>query len=287
MNRSPLDSSASQPTGANAFKPSEVDEAIRDEPTQAPLARSLLLKVAYDGANYFGWQRQPDKISVQEVLEKALRVATGQQDARAFASSRTDTGVHALAQAVLFRSTSWPASPDNLVYALNTRLPRDVVVRECVEVDSQFHPLRRSTGKRYRYFIYNSRKADPIGARTHWWICQRLNLAAMQAATEHFVGTHDFYSFQSTGSPRENTVRTVRSLTVTTHEHMDGTMYQVDVEANGFLYNMVRNIVGTLVQVGVGRQQPEWISDVLAAHDRRVAGAAAPPQGLFLVEVLF
>lgn len=292
MNRLPPDNSA---CSGSVECESETDSSAGDSLSRAGQgdtsvsanACSLLMKVAYNGANYFGWQRQPDQISVQEVLEKALRVTTGQADARAFASSRTDTGVHALAQAVLFKSTHWPAGPEELTFALNTKLPDDVVVRDCVEVDSAFHPLRRSTGKRYRYFVYNSRKADPIGAPTHWWVRRRINLGDMRAAAEHFLGQHDFYSFQSAGSPRQNTVRTIRSLTIGESTHMDGTLYQIDIEADGFLYNMVRNIVGTLVQVGVGRDGPDWISRILAAHDRRVAGATAPPQGLFLVEVLF
>ena len=248
---------------------------------------NYLMTMAYDGSEYFGWQCQPDLPTVQEAVEKSLAKVLGLPSIKVFSSSRTDTGVHAIGQAVVFSTNKWPTLPDKLPFALNTELPRSIVARTCQEVPPGFHPLRNSTGKRYRYFVYGSRKADPIHARTHWWVRRRLNLQQMQEAAERLIGEHDFTSFQTTGSPRSSTVRHVRSLTITQTEHMDGSLFAFDIEANGFLYNMVRNIVGTLVQVGVGREKPAWISQVLEAKDRTVAGATAPPQGLFLVEVLF
>lgn len=253
---------------------------------QGKPGRVYLLKVAYDGSAYCGWQYQPGLPSVQETLERALRAVLG-HPVRALASSRTDTGVHALAQAVAFRSPAWNASLQKLPFALNTHLPLSVVVRQAREVPLTFHPLRNSTGKRYQYLVYNSRIGDPIGSRFHWWVRRRMNLEAMQAAATHMVGKHDFFSFQSAGSPRSSTVRTVRALTVHAQPHLDGQMFSVQVEADGFLYNMVRNIVGTLVQVAVGRKPDQWISQVLAAKNRQAAGAAAPPQGLTLMEVMF
>lgn len=249
--------------------------------------RAYRLTIAYDGTDYFGWQRQPHHPTVQSHVEAAVRSTLGDDAIQVYASSRTDTGVHAIGQSAMLRTTLWPAEADKLPFALNTRLPLNIVVRDAVEVPLDFHPLRHSTGKRYRYQVYCARKGDPLHARTHWWIRQRVDLGKMRAAAERFVGEHDFFSFQSAGSPRENTVRHVRSLTIEANDHMDGKLYFVDIEANGFLYNMVRNIVGTIVQVGVGREQPDWITQVLDAHDRSVAGAAAPPQGLCLMEVLF
>lgn len=249
--------------------------------------RAFRLTLAYDGTNYFGWQRQPHHPTVQACVEAALANITGEERIRAFASSRTDTGVHAVGQSAAFKTRAWKADADSIPFALNTKLPPDIVAREAVEVSLSFHPLRDSTGKRYQYQIYCSRKADPIRARTHWWIRRRINLEAMQLAAAYLVGEHDFFSFQSAGSPRQNTIRHVRSLNVDGKPHMDGILYTIDIVANGFLYNMVRNIAGTLVQIGVGRERPEWIRDVLAASDRRVAGATAPPQGLCLVEVYY
>jgi tRNA pseudouridine38-40 synthase len=245
------------------------------------------LTLAYDGTNYFGWQRQPSHPTVQAALEKALAETTGEDIVRAYASSRTDTGVHALGQSAVFRTNRWKASADSIPFALNTKLPPDIVAREAVEVPLDFHPLRESTGKRYRYQVYCSRKADPINARTHWWVRRRMKLEPMRRASAFLVGEHDFLSFQSAGSPRQSTIRTVRTLTVSERPHMDGTLYTFEIEANGFLYNMVRNIAGTLVQIGVEREQPEWVLDVLNAYDRRVAGATAPPQGLCLLEVYY
>ena len=249
--------------------------------------RALLMTVAYDGSNYCGWQRQPDHPTVQATLEQALFEVTGDKSIRALASSRTDTGVHAIGQSVLCKTKYWKAPADKLPFALNTKLPLDIVVREAVDVPLDFFPLRHSTGKRYRYQVYCSRKGDPINARTHWWVRRRMSLERMQTAACHLVGEHDFASFESTGSPRSSTIRTVRELTVTVSEHMDGKLFSFEIEANGFLYNMVRNIVGTLVQVGVGREEPEWIRTVLNAGDRCVAGATAPPQGLCLMKVFY
>lgn len=249
--------------------------------------RAFLLTLAYDGSNYCGWQLQPDQPSVQQAVESALCKVLDIPFIRVHASSRTDTGVHALGQAAVIRTDAWNAPADRLHFALNTRLPPDVVARAAVEVSTDFHPLRDSTGKRYRYHVFSSRIEDPLTARNHWWIRRRISLEAMRHAANHLLGRHDFESFQSSGSPRSSTVRTVRSLTINESEHVDGKLYTIEIEADGFLYNMVRNIVGTLVQVGVGRAPHAWVRDVLEAKDRSLAGAAAPPQGLTLLEVLF
>lgn len=219
-------------------------------------------------------------------MEKSLYSVLG-VSVRALASSRTDTGVHALAQAVVIRTDAWSASADRLPFALNTRLPPTVVVRHAREVAIDFHPLRDSIGKRYRYQIYNSRKGDPLGIRTHWWVRRRICLERMKATANLLIGKHDFASFQSAGSPRTSTVRTVKTLTVDQEDHMDGRLITISIEADGFLYNMVRNIAGTLVHVGVGKDNPEWVTGVLASRDRQLAGATAPPQGLTLMEVYF
>jgi tRNA pseudouridine38-40 synthase len=253
----------------------------------ASALRVFLLTLAYDGSAYCGWQLQVDQPTVQQAVELALCKVLDLPHVRVHASSRTDTGVHALGQAAVVRTHAWSAPADRLHAALNTRLPADIVARSSVEVPSSFHPLRDSKGKRYRYRVFSSRLQDPIGARTHWWIRRPVSLSAMRDAASRLLGRHDFDSFQSTGSPRSSTVRTVRSLTIEESPHIDGTLYTIEIEADGFLYNMVRNIVGTLVQVGVGRETADWVTSVLAARDRTLAGATAPPQGLTLLEVLF
>jgi tRNA pseudouridine38-40 synthase len=264
----------------------ELSEGRAGESADCKPLKTYLLTVAYDGSEYCGWQYQPDQRSVQETLEKALKKVLG-HPVRALGSSRTDAGVHALGQAALIRTSAWNTSVEKMPLALNTYLPLSVVVRHVREVSNKLHPLRDSTGKRYEYHIYNSRKGDPLGGRTHWWVRRRINLSAMKEAAALLVGKKDFASFQTSGSPRSSTVRTVRSLTVDSRSHLDGQMITVSIEADGFLYNMVRNIVGTLVQVGVGRESPLWVTQVLSALDRQVAGQTAPAQGLFLMEVMF
>ncbi len=272
---------------ATLATPVESPEALAIEQAVEPVLRCFRLTLAYDGTNYFGWQRQPNHPSVQAAVDRALCAITGDNQVRTLASSRTDTGVHALGQSAVFTSSGWPAAADRIPLAINTKLPNDISVRDAIEVPLRFNPLRASTGKRYRYQVYSARKPDPIGARTQWWVPQLMQLEPMCEAARLLIGKHDFVSYQTTGSPRSSTIREVRQLTVNATPHMDGTLFTIEIEANGFLYNMVRNIAGTLVQVGVGRKRPQWVSEVLAAKDRREAGQTAPACGLFLLEVLY
>ena len=249
--------------------------------------RVFKLIVAYDGTNYFGWQYQPDQPTVQRFIETALGIVLGQPRWPARASSRTDAGVHALGQVVVFKTNAWRAPADRLTPALNTHLPDDIVIRSAVEVQPNFHPLAFCIGKRYRYRVYSSRVADPLDGRFHWWVKHRLNVDAMREAAGLLLGKHDFAAFETSGSPRQNTVRTVREIEIESHGYLDGQQISIEIEADGFLYNMVRNIVGTLVVVGRKRQTPSWVCDVLASKDRRLAGQTAPPQGLQLLEIFF
>lgn len=271
--------------GSSAAIEEEVVATVGD--SASPPQRCFRLTLAYDGTDYFGWQRQPRHPSIQAAVEKAICAITGDKQAHAWASSRTDTGVHALGQSAVFTSAGWPAAADRIPLAINTKLPKDIVVRDAVEVPLRFNPLRSSTGKRYRYQVYSARKPDPIGARTQWWVPQLMQLSPMLSAAQRFQGMHDFAAFQTSGSPRSTTIREVRELTIEAVEHMDGTRFIIEVEASGFLYNMVRNIVGTLVQIGVGRKPPEWVTEVLSSRDRREAGQTAPACGLFLLEVKY
>ena len=249
--------------------------------------RVFKLIVAYDGTNYFGWQYQPDQPTVQQFIESALGTVLGHPRWPARASSRTDAGVHALGQVVVFKTNAWRAPADRLTPALNTHLPNDIVIRSAEEVSPNFHPLAFCIGKRYRYRVYASRVADPLDGRFHWWIKHRLNVDAMREAAEMLLGKHDFAAFETSGSPRQNTVRTVRAIEIESHAYLDGRQISIEIEADGFLYNMVRNIAGTLVVVGRQRQSPSWVHEVLVSKDRRVAGQTAPPQGLQLLEIFF
>ncbi len=250
-------------------------------------ARCIKLIIAYDGTEFFGWQRQSSARTVQATLEDALASITGAPRVHLLASSRTDTGVHAIGQCATFRSHHWQAPAPNLALAVNTQLPPDVIVRSARDVPMSFNPIRHALGKRYRYSIYASRVSDPLGRRQAWWVKRWLDIDTMRQAAVDLLGTHDFASFQTNGSPRVSTIRTVRAIDIQCQPYLDGQWITIEVEADGFLYNMVRNIVGTLVFVGRGRRPKEWVAQALAARDRQQTGQTAPAQGLCLQEIFF
>lgn len=246
--------------------------------------RSLKLTLAYDGTDFAGWQVQPGERTVQGVLEDALKTITG-AEVRAVASGRTDAGVHALAQVVSV-TTACRLPPDELRRALNGNLPRDVHVREVSEKHEGFHAIRDAVGKRYRYVIQDG-EPDIFIRRYAWQLPYPLDAEAMHAASQSLLGTHDFSSFEASGSPRKTAVRTVTDIFAARRwEGVTGRI-AIEVAADGFLYNMVRNIVGALFEVGRGARPPAWIAEILAARDRKVKYPTAPPQGLFLVEVQY
>lgn len=246
--------------------------------------RCIKLTLSYDGTDYDGWQIQPNRRTLQASLEQALNVVTG-ESIRVAASGRTDAGVHALGQVVSF-STNCSLACEVLCRAINANLPHDVAVLRVDEAPEGFHARRDATSKRYRYVIFDEQVRDVFSRRTSWHVPQSLDVEAMHRAAQSLRGTHDFASFSSSGSPRVSTVRTIYDILV---RRTTGQRSQVliEVEANGFLYNMVRAIVGTLVDVGRGAQTEVWPAEVVAAMDRKAAGATAPPQGLFLVYVRY
>lgn len=246
-------------------------------------ARVLKLTLAYDGTDYVGWQRQTNGLSVQEVVERAWRKVTG-EEVTATASGRTDSGVHALGQVVGIPTASGlPA--DVLLRAMNTYLPGDVVVLRAEEAPADFDPIRHAKRKRYRYVIQDGRILDVLARRYSWFVPQELDAAAMRSAAQHLLGTHDFASFQSAGSERATTVRTVMDISLEQDRGPLRESLVFEIEADGFLYNMVRAIVGSLVKVGRGAHPPAWLKQILEANDRTLAGPTAPPQGLFMVSV--
>lgn len=246
--------------------------------------RSFKLTVAYDGGDFAGWQWQPDRRTVQGELELALRAAVGGEPVNAAACSRTDAGVHALGQLVSFDSRT-RLSAERLAMAINARLPDDLVVRHAEEMKPGFHALRDTVRKRYRYTVHDGRPRNVLSRRHAWYVRSQLDATRMHEAAQLLLGTHDFDSFESTGSERVSTRRTIHDIRVERRDGLEGSQIVLEVEANGFLYNMVRNITGTLVAVGRGREEPSWVARVLAARDRRAAGVAAPPQGLCLLRV--
>ncbi|MBM4093337.1 MAG: tRNA pseudouridine(38-40) synthase TruA [Planctomycetes bacterium] len=247
--------------------------------------RWFRLTIAYDGTAYTGWQLQPGSATVQGVLEEALRRITGSA-VRITASGRTDSGVHALGQVASFACDTHLA-PEAMCRALNANTPEDIQVREVREAAEGFHAIRDAVAKRYRYVIQDGSHRDVLARRYCWHIPQRLDAGSMRAGAAHLVGTHDFRSFQAAGAPRKTTVRTVSDVRVARIRGPASDPIAVEVEADGFLYNMVRNIVGTLVLVGRGRKPATWVAEVLAGRDRALAGPTAPARGLTLLEVRY
>ena len=251
----------------------------------ANVTRAFKLTIAYDGTNYSGWQVQPNLPTIQGHLQKALKNLTGHQ-IQVIGSGRTDAGVHAHAQ-VASCNLAWRDSPQHLMRAINTQLPESIVVHAAEEACQGFHAIRDASGKRYRYQLRIGGARDAFDYRYHWHLHGELNLDQMRLAAQRLIGEHDFRSFQAMGAERKTTVRNVRAcdLVVSAVEDDHACHLSIEVEADGFLYNMVRNIVGTLVEVGRGKQSAEWIDQVLVARDRDAAGPTAPACGLFLLRV--
>ena len=243
------------------------------------------LTLAYDGTNFSGWQAQPGRRTVQGALEAAWQEITG-ESVRVTATSRTDAGVHALGQ-VAGVETQSDLLPERLLGGINAKLPDDVIVKSVEPVTEGFHATHDAVGKRYRYQLHNDRLRPLLDRHRVWHIPQPLDVDVMHRAGQLLVGKHDFASFQSAGSPRDRTIRTITDVEVKRPNAENPPGINIEVAGDGFLYNMVRNIVGTLVDVGTGRRSAAWISEVLSARDRQAAGQTAPPQGLLLLEVYF
>ncbi len=252
----------------------------------AAAPRTICLKLAYDGTRYSGWQAQPGRPTVQGALAEAIRGISGEEVVPR-GCSRTDAGVHALAQIVGFTTTS-DLSAAVWVRAVNARLPPDVTVVAGCEAAADFNPLRAAVRKTYRYRIHDAPWRPVLQRHLVWRWKSRLDVAAMQEAAAALVGEHDFTSFETTPSSRLSKVRTLYRLEVARHasdaDIPDAEVW-IEVEGNGFLYNMVRIIAGSLVMVGCGKRRPQWLRDVLAARSRPAAGPTAPPQGLVLLAV--
>jgi tRNA pseudouridine38-40 synthase len=244
--------------------------------------RNLRLVLRYDGTDFQGWQTQPGFRTVQETLETAIAAVTRGERVRANPSGRTDAGVHALGQVVNFYSAT-RLGCDVLARAINAHLPPDVCVRTCDEVPQAFCANKDAVRKTYRYVIYDGRPHDPFSRRYACHSRRRLDAAAMLRASQCLLGRHDFRSFETDWPNRLSSIRTITRLDVV----RSGEFVRIEVEADGFLYNMVRAIAGTLMQVGRGYWPEGRVAEVLAARDRRVAGPTAPPQGLFLLRVTY
>ncbi len=243
--------------------------------------RNILLKIAYRGTNYGGYQVQPNKITIAEVLQDAIEKVFGTRyDIKG--ASRTDAGVHANNFAVTFK-TEKNIPTQNIIRALNVHLPDDVAVKSAQEVDIDFHPRYDALKKRYIYKIWNSVEKNPFFTDMALHIPQKLNVELMQEASKNFIGTYDFTAFCNTGCSVEDKVRTINNCTVT----KENNFIHVSIEGDGFLYNMVRIIVGTLLSVSMGKILPCEIIDIIESKDRKRAGITVPAHGLYLDEVFY
>lgn len=265
------------------------------DPASVPVPRALRLTVEYSGTRFAGWQVQPQVRTVQGEVERALAVVLREQ-VRVTGASRTDAGVHALGQVVSLETRAATPLP-RLLAGLNALLPEDVAVLDVAEAPPGFSARFAARGKHYRYRIVDRRTRSPTEAATSWHVPGPLDLAAMQAAAARLVGRHDFAGLASKDDAGRSTVRTVHAITVSRQPGAPwgggpapegaSPVVAIDVTGDGFLYKMVRTIAGTLVQVGRGRRAPESVDAILATRDRRQAGPAAPPQGLFLMRVFY
>lgn len=242
--------------------------------------RRVRLIVAYDGTNYCGWQVQPNGITVEEVLNREIVRLTG-EDIHVIGASRTDSGVHALGNVAVFDTES-SIPPERMAYALNQRMPEDIVIIRSDEVMPDWHPrYQREVSKTYEYHIYNAPVPNPLKRNYSTFVSFPMDVEKMRQGAEYLVGEHDFVSFCNIRTNVSDTVRTVHSITIT----QDGANIVIRITGNGFLYNMVRIIAGTLIRVGRGFYAPERVKEILEERKRTAAGVTAPAAGLVLAEI--
>lgn len=243
--------------------------------------KRIKLIVAYEGTNYNGWQIQPSGITVEGVLNRALTELT-KEPVAVIGASRTDSGVHALGNVAVF-DTNTKIPPEKISYALNQRLPEDIVAQHSCEVPHDFHPRKCESCKTYEYRILNRTFPLPLHRRDSYFTYRVLDVDKMRQAAGYLVGTHDFKSFCSIHAQVKTTIRTIYCLTIRKEQDM----ITIHIEGSGFLYHMVRIITGTLLQIGSGERSPLEMPDILNARDRAAAGPTAPAHGLTLTGIKF
>lgn len=241
--------------------------------------KRVKLVIAYEGTNYYGWQIQPEDITIESVLNKAILDLTG-EEIRVIGASRTDSGVHALGNVAVFDTESViPA--ERMARALNARLPSDIVIQSSMEVPLDFHPRYQDTRKTYEYVYYNADYDNPVTSRHHHFVYVPLDVERMNQAAQYFVGEHCFISFCSKGSQAVTFDREIYECSVT----QSGRYITMRVKGNGFLYNMVRLMAGTLLEIGRGKRKPEWVVEILSQKKKVKTGPKLPAKGLTLIEI--
>ena len=243
------------------------------------ISRNLLLKIQYDGTNYHGYQIQPEVMTIQKAVEDALSSITGEA-IHINGCSRTDAGVHAFEYACSFHM-KFPIPAERLPIVLNNKFPDDIRALSCIEVAEDFHARFDTVAKTYRYIVNTASEPTVFTRNYEWQLKKHLDADKMRQATEYVIGEKDFTSFMTSGTDIESAVRHVYSLEVVS----EGDLVIIYIRANGYLYNMVRIITGTLVDVGLGKYSPDKVEEIISARDRSMAGPTAPPQGLSLYKV--
>lgn len=241
--------------------------------------RRIGMSIAYDGTNYCGWQWQPNGLSIEEVLNRELS-ALLKEEIRVIGASRTDSGVHAWQNIAVF-DTETKIPPEKICFALNQKLPEDIVIQSSYEVSADYHPRKRNTVKTYEYRILNRKTPFPARRLDTYFLYFPLNIEKMREAAGYLVGEHDFKSFCSATTQAEETIREIYSAEI----FADGELVTIRLKGNGFLTHMVRIIAGTLMKVGTGQYPPEKVKEILEARDRQKAGPRAPAKGLTLISI--
>lgn len=259
------------------------------------MKRNIKLVIEFDGTAYHGWQSQDNAVTIQDTVTAAVRRLTG-EDCSLTGSSRTDTGVHALGFVCnFFTESAIPA--DKFSFALNTMLPDDITVISSEEVPPDFHSRFSARGKRYLYYIFNSTFPSSLLRNRAYHVYYPLDVDEMDKAAKYFIGTHDFLAFSASGFSAKTTVRTITEAAVSgvsqakyiirPRDGRRGQLIEFSVSGDGFLYNMVRIMAGTLVEVGFGKLSARDVPGIIASLDRRLAGRTAPAHGLYLAEVFY
>lgn len=244
--------------------------------------RNIKLTIEYDGKNFAGWQIQPNKVSIQGEIIKAIQQVTG-EEVELNASGRTDAGVHALGQVANFKTNS-QIEIEKIPYAINSKLPHSIVIKKAEEVEERFHARYNCKGKTYRYQIRNSEFPSALNRYREFHVPQKLDVKKMKRAIKVFEGTHDFKGFKSSGgNPKKTTIRTLTKCEL----KQEGEVITIELSGDGFLYNMVRIITGTILDVGLGKIREENLETILKSGNRSMAGRTLPPHGLYLVEVRY
>ena len=243
--------------------------------------RNIKLTIEYDGKDFNGWQKQPTKLNIQGTIEQAIKQITG-EDVELNASGRTDAGVHALGQVANFKTNS-QIPIEKFAIAINSKLKRSIVIKKAEEVDERFHSRLSCKKKTYRYIINNSPEGTAIYRNLETHIPQKLDLIQMKKAIKYFEGEHDFKAFKASGTSSKSSVSTIYKADI----YQENEKIFIEITGNGFLYNMVRIIVGTLVEVGLGKIKPEKIIDIIQQGKRENAGKTFPPNGLYLLKVMY